>query len=161
MTARSRRALTLLELLVALGIVALAAAMLVRTVVKVRDRAGGVTCQGNMRQMLQALQSYNLDNNGSMPYGFFFVGSGPPDWGPPDPNNRVFISWASELNRYFGTPAPPPYAPAFRCPEAQQQAGPHLLSYVMNFIVGVSPYYEMLIAPAAPPAQTKPPGLHL
>src|SRR5687768_15643195 len=154
------RAFTLLELVVVLGVVALATALVIRTMIKVRDRAGGVTCQGNMRQLLQALQSYNLDNNGSMPYGFFWVGSGPPNWDPPPGGNDEYISWASELNRYFAAPAPPPYAPAFRCPEAQQQAGPHLLSYVMNMIVGVAPYYEVLYAPS-PANQTKPPNLHL
>src|SRR5688500_13137373 len=92
-----RRAFTLLELVVSIGIVALAAALLIKTVVKVRDRAGDVTCQNNLRQLLTALQSYNVDHNGSMPYGFYWVGSGPPTWGEPPGGNGEFISWASEL----------------------------------------------------------------
>jgi prepilin-type processing-associated H-X9-DG protein len=158
--AHKGRAFTLLELAVVVGVVALATALVIRTTIKVRDRVGGVTCQNNLRQLLAVCQSYNLDNNGSMPYGFFWIGSGPPTWGQP-PGNNGFISWASELNRYFATPGPPPYAPAFNCPEAVQQVGPHLLSYVMNFIVGVAPVYEMQMATTAPPGQTKPPNLHL
>ena len=153
------RAFTLLELVVAIGIVALASAMLIKTVIKVRDRAGDITCQSNLRQLLHALQSYNVDNNGSMPYGFYWVGSGPPTWDPPPTGNNEFISWASELNRYFNIPKG--YAPAFRCPDAIQQAGPHVLSYVMNLIVAVSPYYEIQIGGTPPRAQTKPPNLHL
>ena len=152
------RAFTLLEVTVVIAIVALAAALLIRTAVKVRDSAGDVTCQSNLRQLLTALQSYNVDHNGSMPYGFYYVGSGPPTWGPVG-GNEQFISWASELNRYFNVPKG--YAPAFQCPDAQQQAGPHPLSYVMNMIVGVSPYDEIRIGSTPPRAQTKPPSLHL
>src|SRR5687768_5741282 len=153
------RAFTLLELVVVIGVVALATAMISRTVTKVRDRAGDVGCQNNLRQLLQALHSFNVDNNGRMPYGFFFVGSGPPDWGPPPGGNGKYITWASELNQYFNSPTG--LAPAFRCPDAQQQAGPHPLSYVMNMIVGVSPYYEVLIGGHPPYGQTRPPNMHL
>ena len=132
------RAFTLLELVVVLGIVALASALLIKTVINVRDSAGDVTCQGNLRQLLVALQSYNVDHNGSMPYGM----------------------WSSELNRYFNVPKG--YAPAFKCPQAVQQAPPHLVSYVMNMIVAVSPNDEVRVAPFPNPgAQTKPPSLHL
>ena len=158
MNNQSRRAFTLLELAVVVGVVALATAVVVRTTIKVRDRVGDVTCQNNLRQLLTALQSFNVDHNGSMPFGLFYVGSGPPDWGPPPGGNGEYISWASELNKYFMPPTG--YAPAFQCPDAQQQAGPHPVSYVMNMIVAVSPYYEHLIG-QPPRAQTKPPNLHL
>ena len=155
---RTRTGFTMLELVVVVGIIALATAFLIRTVSLVHDRAGDVACQGNLRHLLGALQMYNVDNNGSMPFGYFYVGSGPPTWGPVN-GSDAFISWATELNKYFNVPKG--FAPAFRCPDAQQQAGPHLVSYVINFIVGITPYDEIRMSPQAPPAQTKPPSLHL
>jgi prepilin-type N-terminal cleavage/methylation domain-containing protein/prepilin-type processing-associated H-X9-DG protein len=152
------RAFTLLELVVVIAVVALMAAVLIRTTIKARDRMGDVACQNNLRQLCQALHSYNVDNNGSMPYGLFYVGSGPPDWTSPPGGNGAYTSWASELNKYFMLPKG--YAPAFQCPDAQQQAGAHPVSYVMNMIVAVSPVYEVLIG-QPPRAQTKPPKLHL
>ena len=150
------RAFTLIELVVVMVIVALAAAMLIRTTIKVRGRMGEMSCQGNMRQFLSALQMYNNDHNGSMPYGFYYVNSHPVTWenaGKTDAN----VAWVDVLNRYFNTTG---YADAFRCPTALQQAPPHLNSYVMNFIVAVTPLYELVMGPP-PRAQTKPPRIHL
>jgi prepilin-type N-terminal cleavage/methylation domain-containing protein/prepilin-type processing-associated H-X9-DG protein len=158
MTRRQRRAFTLLELVIVIGILAMATVLLVRTVSKVRRDAGDVGCQNNLRQLLGALQMYNTDHNGLMPYGIYYVGSGPKTWAPPSGSFDDFISWASELNRYFATTG---YAPAFQCPAAQQQVGPHPISYVMNFIVAVSPYYEVAIGANPPNAQVKPPSVHL
>jgi type II secretory pathway pseudopilin PulG len=154
-----RRAFTLLEVVVMSAVLALAGAVIIPPILKLRARMGDVTCQNNLRQLGRALEMYNLDNNGSMPFGLFFVGSGPPTWWPPPGGNNEFISWLSELNRYFMTP-PGAYAPAFQCPDAQQQAGAHPISYVMNFIVAVSPIHEVAIGPP-PNAQTKPPSVHL
>src|SRR5688572_16280165 len=148
------RALTLLEVVIVLGIVALAAAVLVKTAVMVRDSAGDVSCQSNLRQLLVVLQSYNVDHNGSMPYGIFYHGAGPPTWEPPNGQYHPHVSWSSELNRYFNVPKG--YAPAFKCPQAAQQAPPHTVSYVMNMIVAVSPNDEVRVAPFPNPgAQTK------
>jgi prepilin-type processing-associated H-X9-DG protein len=151
------RAFTLLELAVVLFIVALATAVLVRTVVTVRGRMGDVSCQGNMRQLLSALQMYNNDHNGSMPYGWYYVNSDPLTWQNAGKTDAV-VNWPTELNRYFNTTSG--LAPAFKCPDAVQQAPPHLLSYVMNWIVAVAPRSELAIAPR-PGAQTKPPSVHL
>jgi prepilin-type processing-associated H-X9-DG protein len=152
------RAFSLIELVVVIGIIATATALLVPAISSVRGHVGDVTCENNLRQLLMALEHYSLDNDGSMPYGFFYVGSGPPSWGPPPGGNNEFISWASELNQYLGDPKG--YAPAFRCPVALQQVPPHLISYVMNLIVAVSPLYEVQIG-QPPRAQTKPPSIHL
>ena len=118
------------------------------------------TLRSWFRTLSRALEMYCLDHNGSMPFGIYFVGSGPPTWQPPDGNFNNKVSWASELNRYFNPP-PGQYSPLFQCPEAQQQAGPHPVSYVMNMIVGVSPYDEIRIGAMPPRAQTKPPSMHL
>jgi prepilin-type processing-associated H-X9-DG protein len=154
---RRARAFTLLELVVVLGIVTLATAMLIRTTVKVRARMGEVSCQGNMRQLLSALQMYNNDHNGSMPYGWYYVNSHPVTWQPTG-KSEAQVTWVDGLNRYFNTPTG--YADAFRCPTALQQAPPHLNSYVMNWIVAVTPYSELLLG-QPPRAQMKPPRIHL
>jgi prepilin-type N-terminal cleavage/methylation domain-containing protein/prepilin-type processing-associated H-X9-DG protein len=156
---RQPRAFTLLELVVVIGIVAMATALILPAISAARGGAGDIGCQNNMRQLLVALQSFNTDHNGLMPNGFFYVGSGPPTWGPPPKGNGEYISWVSELNEYFGNPTG--FAPAFRCPVALQQAPPHMVSYVMNIIVAISPYYEALIAMGSPNAQTKTPSVHL
>src|SRR5688572_12416997 len=153
---RLTRGFTLIELVVVMVIAALAAAMLIRTTIKVRGRMGEVSCQGNMRQLLSALQMYNNDHNGSMPYGWYYVNSHPVTWQQVG-TSGVQVTWVGELNRYFNTKG---YADAFRCPTAIQQAPPHLNSYVMNFVVGVSPLDELRVG-ERPGAQTKPPKLHL
>ncbi len=152
------RAFTLLELAVVMAIVALGAALVIRTTIKLRDGAGDVACQGNMRQLLSAIQMYNNDNNGSMPYGWFYVNSDPVTWQNAGKTDDA-VQWPTELNRYFNTTGG--LAPAFKCPDAIQQAPPHLLSYVMNFIVAVTPVSEFNIGGVRPNAQVKPPGLHL
>src|SRR5688572_13386873 len=95
------KAFSLVELSVVIGVVAVAAALVIPAVVTFRARMGDVGCQNNLRQLLTALQMYNNDNNGSMPYGFYYVNSHPVTWEPVG-QNTDFVSWASELNRYFG-----------------------------------------------------------
>ena len=159
-TGRRQRAFTLLELVVTFVVLAMTAAVIIPPILKARARVGDVTCQNNLRQLGRALEMYCVDHNGSMPFGIYYVGSGPPTWGPPPGGNNAFISWASELNRYFNPP-PGMYAPAFQCPDAQQQAGAHPISYVMNFIVAVTPNDEVRIGAVPPNAQTRPPSVHL
>jgi prepilin-type processing-associated H-X9-DG protein len=121
---------------------------------------GDVTCQNNLRQLGRALEMYCVDHNGSMPFGVYYVGSGPPTWDPPPGGNNEYVSWASELNRYFAPPSGK-YAAAFQCPNALQHVGPHRVSYSMNWIVAVSPRFELWTGGTPPNAQTKPPSLHL
>jgi prepilin-type processing-associated H-X9-DG protein len=153
------RGFTLLELAVVVVVVVAATVLVVIPgVLHVRDRAEGVTCQGNLRLLLQAIQSYNVDHNGSMPYGKYFVKSDPVTWEPATPKNTEFVSWPTELNRYFAVPG---VSTTFQCPEAQASVGYHPVSYVMNFHVAVAPVYEMRIGGKPPNAQTKPPSVHL
>jgi len=159
MSTRTSRAFTLLELVVVFVVVILATAVIIPKILQVRGRMGDVTCQNNLRQLSRALEMYCMERNGSMPFGVYFVGSGPPRFDPPDGTFNNKVSWASELNRYFNPP-PGQYSPVFQCPDAQQQAGPHPVSYVMNMIVAVSPYNEVQLG-EPPRAQTKPPSVHL
>ena len=150
-------AFTLLEVIVAMAIAAVATIVLIPALIQLRSSAGDITCQNNLRQLGSALEMYNVDNNGRMPYGFYYVNSDPVTWQPVG-GNTEYISWASELNKYFNPTQG--YAPAFQCPQAQQQAGPHPVSYVMNMIVAVSPLNELQVG-MPPRAQTKPASIHL
>ena len=106
------RAFSLIELIVVVGIIATATALLIPAISNVRGRVGDVTCENNLRQLLMALEYYNLDHDGSMPFGRYYVGSGPPTWAPPPGGNNEFVSWASELNKYFNDP--PGYATPYK-----------------------------------------------
>src|SRR5687768_6466802 len=95
------KAFSLVELSVVIGIVAVAAALVLPAVVTFRARMGDVGCQNNMRQLLTAIQMYNNENNGSMPYGFYYQESHPVTWS--QVGNSGTVTWAGELNRYFGS----------------------------------------------------------
>jgi prepilin-type N-terminal cleavage/methylation domain-containing protein/prepilin-type processing-associated H-X9-DG protein len=66
-----RRAFTLVELLVVIGIIALLISILLPTLNRVKRQASAVKCLSNLRQMGQALIQYANANDGSLPYGFW------------------------------------------------------------------------------------------
>ena len=61
---RTRAGLTLVELLVVLGIVAILLAIALPTLARVRQSARTTACAANLRQIDAALQGYASDNNG-------------------------------------------------------------------------------------------------
>jgi len=62
-----RRAFTLVELLVVIGIISVLIAMLLPTLGKAREQAKKVSCASNMRQVGQAIFMYANDNKGFTP----------------------------------------------------------------------------------------------
>jgi prepilin-type N-terminal cleavage/methylation domain-containing protein/prepilin-type processing-associated H-X9-DG protein len=70
-----RRAFTLVELLVVIGIIAVLISILLPVLSKVREQARTVVCASNMRQIMQATLTYCNDNHGWMPNPDWYTGS--------------------------------------------------------------------------------------
>src|SRR5688500_14076543 len=147
------RAFTLLELLVVIGLIALLIALLIPLLSGVAARGRDLKCQTNLRSIMQAVHAYAAENKGAMPWGFVYNRAGPNgfDEAPENVNNE-YVSWATLVGRYMNKdssgvgdfPASDPrttFPPALTCPEASQ-ARPHVVSYVMNWLVGVAPSIE-------------------
>jgi prepilin-type N-terminal cleavage/methylation domain-containing protein/prepilin-type processing-associated H-X9-DG protein len=66
-----RRAFTLVELLVVIGIIALLVAILLPSLSRARESAKGVACLSNLRQMATAAQAYANEHGGSYPIAYF------------------------------------------------------------------------------------------
>src|SRR5262245_22485296 len=104
----NRRAFTLVELLVVIGIIAVLIGVLLPVLSKVQERGRNMKCQANMHQLLIALRGYAEENRGYFPYGFHYnVSNKPiPDCQSQndakyksDANN--FVSWASQITKWM------------------------------------------------------------
>ncbi len=108
---RTRRAFTLVELLVVIGIIALLISMLLPALNKARDASKTIVCQSNIRSQLLAQHAYAADNKGK-----FAAHIEPwPDcafWGPFKPGgmyytegyNRSNLSIAMFDRKYLNNP---------------------------------------------------------
>src|SRR5436309_15933540 len=66
-----RRAFTLVELLVVIGIIALLVGLLLPALGRARSQAQSVACLANLRSIGQAINIYAVNNKQSLPFGYW------------------------------------------------------------------------------------------
>ena len=74
---RPAEGFTLIELLVVIAIIAILAAMILPSLAKAKDRAKGIACMNNMRQLMLSMKLYCDDNRDSFPANTW---NGTPNW---------------------------------------------------------------------------------
>src|SRR5262245_30081713 len=96
-----KRAFTLVELLVVIGIIAVLISVLLPALSKARGRAQTVACLSNLRQITQACVQYTVEYKGSFPYGFIFNKTNPTTGRPTDSGASGYITWFSSCDKYM------------------------------------------------------------
>jgi prepilin-type N-terminal cleavage/methylation domain-containing protein/prepilin-type processing-associated H-X9-DG protein len=128
MPVSGKRAFTLVELLVVIGIIALLISILLPALSKAKEAANTVKCASNLRQIGIGLAGYVADNKGTLPASYIYVGyslvNG--DEEPRVPSNG-YVNWSSYIfmnhsEAYFSS-ANPGIAVANPGPYASNQGG--------------------------------------
>jgi prepilin-type N-terminal cleavage/methylation domain-containing protein/prepilin-type processing-associated H-X9-DG protein len=139
---RLRKAFTLVELLVVIGIIAVLIAILMPSLARARMSANLVNCQSNFRQIHTAILFYVGENNGFLPR------SSGDDWGPEGTNAGTFIRLTQLLGTPFKDENVDTLSPVFTCVESVGSQGtlvwaPNLIRTV-QFNPRAFPGYDQL-----------------
>lgn len=162
---------TLLELIVAIGIVAILTAMLLPMIRRVGARAQMVGCQANLNQLFLACTQYNIDY-ARYPFGFVFEHQNPANGRPADPEDLSHITWFSALDTYltegaslviqadprissYQGVARRNYAQAFKCPSVPSMFNQQI-QYAQHGVVMPLMTLELGKTPASRPKLTWP-----
>lgn len=131
-----RRAFTLVELLVAIAIIAILAALLLPVFSRTKAQGRQTACLSNLRQFGFALQTYASDNDGGL-VGNLPANPGSNSWvlgnlQIPDQSTNPAGLRQGLLFAYISQPA------VYRCPAdpSQTDGQPHVRSYSMNGWLG-------------------------
>ncbi|MCY2954725.1 MAG: prepilin-type N-terminal cleavage/methylation domain-containing protein [Planctomycetota bacterium] len=151
---RAKRAFTLVELLVVIGIIALLISILLPALSKAKTAAAGAVCASNLRQLGMAISLYATDNKGFVPRpASRGMGWKYDDW--------VYWRTTADLNKspiakYLGVVVPDkpkfPVSEKFqsllRCPaDGNAMSREYQYSYTMNAWFGCSPPTASTAAP--------------
>jgi prepilin-type N-terminal cleavage/methylation domain-containing protein/prepilin-type processing-associated H-X9-DG protein len=111
-SASLRRAFTLVELLVVIGIIAVLIAILMPALTRARMSANLVKCQSNFRQVYSALTTYVNENKGVLPRSCDVAG------GPSGTFAQTFVQITELLGSKVSDETVDPLHPALTCVEA-------------------------------------------
>lgn len=95
---KRRRAFTLVELLVVIGIIAILISILMPALSRMRGHANALKCLSNLRQIGQALVLYAGESKGSYPYGSWDGANNAPDGTFVSPMPTTAMDWSTLLN---------------------------------------------------------------
>ncbi|MCS7034163.1 MAG: prepilin-type N-terminal cleavage/methylation domain-containing protein [Phycisphaerae bacterium] len=134
-----RRAFTLVELLVVIGIIAILIGILLPALSRAREQANLTTCAANLRTLGQLFENYKAEWKQSYPYSLILQnvpasGGGSVGDGGSSPADRGVFVWWSVLRKYMKTGIFSDYSnfvdfqagrmmPAFNCPNGRNRDG--------------------------------------